>query len=57
VAVVHDEIVLDVSDVDVEPTQQIIDEVMTRAWRDVYPEAEHRGIVEIKSGSNWREAH
>ena len=57
VAVVHDEVVLDVSEIDLEPTRKIIDKVMTSAWRDIYPEAECRGIVEIKSGCNWREAH
>jgi DNA polymerase-1 len=56
-AVVHDEIVLTCSAESVTNVENIVTSAMTTAWRDVFPEAEHRAVVEVKHGSNWRQAH
>lgn len=58
VNVVHDEIVLEVADQDVEKAKISLSEAMTKGFLNIFPEAGNYliGLVEVKSGYSWAEA-
>lgn len=57
IATVHDEIVLLAAEDDVADVMNSVRRCMTRAWTDFHPDSETRGLVEIKAGATWRDAH
>ena len=42
---------------DVADVMNSVRRCMTRAWTDFHPDSETRGLVEIKAGATWRDAH
>jgi DNA polymerase I-like protein with 3'-5' exonuclease and polymerase domains len=53
---VHDEIVLEVANRDVEAAKQALVQGMTEGFLQIFPEACNRDLVEAHDGTNWQEA-
>ena len=56
VNIVHDELVLEVSELEVEQAKKAVEKAMIEGMLEVFPDASTVGLVEAKSGSNWAEA-
>jgi DNA polymerase I-like protein with 3'-5' exonuclease and polymerase domains len=56
-ASVHDEIVFDCADQDLKTVMAVIEDTMTQCWRDMFPDAPWKGVVEVKAGPDWKAAH
>jgi DNA polymerase I-like protein with 3'-5' exonuclease and polymerase domains len=53
---IHDEIVLEVAEQQVEQAGEILQREMRNAFAETFPTASLRGVVECHSGRNWAEA-
>jgi DNA polymerase I-like protein with 3'-5' exonuclease and polymerase domains len=53
---IHDEIVLEVADIDVEAAKIALSEGMTEGFLQIFPKACTRDLVEAHDGANWQEA-
>jgi DNA polymerase I len=53
VAVVHDEIVLEVVENQAEQAKVLLEEAMTQAMLDIFPEASTKDLVEASIGDSW----
>jgi DNA polymerase I-like protein with 3'-5' exonuclease and polymerase domains len=53
---IHDEIVLEVAEHQVEQASEILQREMRDAFAQTFPNASQRGVVECHSGRNWAEA-
>jgi DNA polymerase-1 len=53
---IHDELVLEVAERQVEATGEILQREMRKAFAETFPNASLRGVVECHSGRNWAAA-
>jgi DNA polymerase-1 len=53
---IHDEIVLEIAEQQVEPASEILQREMRNAFAETFPNVSLRGVVECHSGRNWAEA-
>ena len=53
---IHDEIVLEVAEQQVEQASEILQREMRNAFAETFPTASLRGVVECHSGRNWAAA-
>jgi DNA polymerase-1 len=53
---IHDEIVLEIAERQVEAASEILQREMRKAFAETFPNASLRGVVECHSGRNWAEA-
>ena len=53
---VHDEIVLEVANNDVDRAKAALEKAMVDGMLAVFPEASTKNLVESKAGKNWAEA-
>jgi DNA polymerase I-like protein with 3'-5' exonuclease and polymerase domains len=53
---VHDEIVLEVTNNDVDRAKAALEKAMVEGMLSVFPEASTKNLVEFKAGRNWAEA-
>ena len=56
VNIVHDEIVLEVANTDIERAKAALEKAMVDGMLAVFPQASTRNLVESKAGNNWAEA-
>jgi DNA polymerase-1 len=56
VNIVHDELVLEVVEADVERTKAAVVSAMTKGMLTIFPDASVRKLVEVNSGPNWAAA-
>ncbi|MEW5818141.1 MAG: DNA polymerase, partial [Spirochaetota bacterium] len=56
VNIVHDEIVLEVADPDIDSAKTALEKAMVEGMLAVFPNAGTKNLVEAKSGKNWAEA-
>ncbi len=56
VNVVHDEVIIECPEEDIEGCKAIMEDCMTQAFLDVFPNGITRGLVEVKNGKSWAEA-
>ncbi len=56
VNIVHDEIVLEVANKDIDCAKEALEKVMVEGMLAVFPLASTRNLVESKAGNNWAEA-
>ncbi len=56
VNIVHDEIVLEVAEKDVQPAIEALKKAMTEGLLAIFPHATAVGLVEARAGINWAEA-
>jgi DNA polymerase-1 len=56
VNIVHDEIVLEVDNKDIDCAKAALEKAMVEGMLAVFPQASTRNLVESKSGNNWAEA-
>jgi len=56
VNIVHDEIVLEVDNPDIDRAKAALEKVMVEGMLVIFPQASTRNLVESKAGNNWAEA-
>lgn len=56
VNIVHDEIVLEVANKDIDRAKAALEKAMVEGMLAVFPQASTRNLVESKAGNNWAEA-
>jgi len=56
VNIVHDEIVLEVDNKDIDRAKAALEKAMVEGMLAVFPHASTRNLVESKAGNNWAEA-
>ncbi len=56
VNIVHDELVLEVAEADVEAAKAVVEKAMVEGMLSIFPEATTRDLVEANDGLNWAES-
>ena len=56
VNIVHDELVLEVAEADVERAKAAVVSAMTKGMLTIFPDASVRDLVGVNSGPNWAAA-
>ena len=54
--IVHDELVLEVAEEDVEAVKVAVEKAMVEGMLSIFPEATTRDLVEANDGLNWAES-
>jgi DNA polymerase-1 len=53
VALIHDEILLEAAEADAVPVSEALEQAMTDAFCEVFPESPREALVEVKCGRTW----